>query len=543
MSRVIGRMPLPGDGQPDAGIGRAALIIVVSILASRILGFVRQVAINAEFGVGPEADAWFAAFRVPDTIFMMLAGGALLSAVIPVYAEVRSRGDKELLARFIGRVGGLVALASVVVAGAGAFLAEPLMRAIAPGFPDATLALATSASRWLMISPVVLGVSAVAKSALQAERSFTLPALSPIVYNVGIIVGAVGLARVFGLPGLVWGTLVGTVLHLLVQMPGVVVILGGRSNVVRLLKTQDWSLRPIVSDADLHKVFRLMVPRVLGVAVLQSSLIYVNILASLQGPSAVAALNNAFLLMLLPLGVFAMALGEASLPHLVQQWISGDRASFGRRVRSVTTHVLFLNVPAAVALAFMAEPIVTVLFERGAFDNRATELTANALRFFAVGLAGHATVEVLVRGFFAMQDTRTPVVVGAGSLLLHMGLSWGFSLVMGQSGIALGVSIGVLVEAIILAGLLRRHAGVDVTALDWRRIAGIGLASGVMAVVLLVLLLTTWQPRAGLTSAGLLAVYCVAATVTYLGVAQLTCSSELGELRRQVARGLRGHLS
>ena len=543
MSRVIGRMSLPGDGQPDAGIGRAALIIVVSILVSRILGFVRQVAINAEFGVGPEADAWFAAFRVPDTIFMMLAGGALLSAVIPVYAEVRSRGDKELLARFIGRVGGLVALASVVVAGAGAFLAEPLMRAIAPGFPDATLALATSASRWLMISPVVLAVSAVAKSALQAERSFTLPALSPIVYNVGIIVGAVGLARFFGLPGLVWGTLVGTGLHLLVQMPGFVVILGGRSNVVRLLRTQDWSLRPIVSDADLHKVFRLMVPRVLGVAVLQSSLIYVNILASLQGPSAVAALNNAFLLMLLPLGVFAMALGEASLPHLVQQWISGDRASFGRRVRSVTTHVLFLNVPAAVALVFMAEPIVTVLFERGAFDNRATELTANALRFFAVGLAGHATVEVLVRGFFAMQDTRTPVVVGAGSLLLHMGLSWGFSLVMGQSGIALGVSIGVLVEAIILAGLLRRHAGVDVTALDWRRIAGIGLASGIMAVVLLVLLLTTWQPRAGLTSAGLLAVYCVAATVTYLGVAQLTCSSELGELRRQVARGLRGHLS
>ena len=224
----------------------------------------------------------------------------------------------------------------------------------------------------------------------------------------------------------------------------------------------------------MRKVIRLMVPRMLGVAVLQASLVYINILASLQGPAAVAALNNAFLLMLLPLGVFAMALGEAALPDLAHRWISGDRATFARRVRGVSRLVLFLNLPACVVLAVLAEPIVAVAFERHAFDARATELTANALRLYAVGLAGHAAVEVLVRGFFAMHDTRTPVAVGAGSLGLHMALSWAFSLGLGHAGIALGLSIGVLVESVILVAILRRRGGMVVLREDGRWLLSIG---------------------------------------------------------------------
>ena len=351
-----------------ASVGRAASIVIASILASRLLGFVRQAAINAEFGVEAEADAWFAAFRIPDSIFMLLAGGALLSAVIPVYAEVRARGDRQALARFVGRIGGLVAAATAIAAGLGALFADPLMRLVAPGFSEPTVALAADAARWLMISPVILGVSAVAKSALQAERAFTLPALSPVLYNLGIIAGALGLARVFGLTGLVWGTLIGTGLHLLVQTPGLPAILAARDAKTRWSEFMTWHPGAALADPDVRKVIRLMVPRMLGVAVLQASLVYINILASLQGPSAVAVLNNAFLLMLLPLGVFAMALGEAALPDLAHRWISGDRVAFARRVRGVGRHVLFLSVPAAVVLAVLAEPIVTVAFERGDFD-------------------------------------------------------------------------------------------------------------------------------------------------------------------------------
>ncbi len=534
-SQPLDRASRPAGDALGAGVGRAAAIVVASVLASRILGFVRQAAINAEFGVGPEADAWFAAFRVPDTIFMLLAGGALLSAVIPVYAEVQARDDREALARFVSRVATLVALATGALAGAGALLAEPLMRAVAPGFPDATLVLATDAARWLMISPAVLAVSAVAKAALQAERSFTLPALSPVLYNLGIIAGALGLARIFGLPGLVWGTLIGTGLHLLVQAPGLWRIVGVRTAATRSPAGSTWSPGAALRDPDVRQVIRLMVPRMLGVAVLQASLIYVNILASLQGPSAVAALNNAFLLMLLPLGVFAMALGEAALPDLAHRWVSGERAAFARRVRGVTRHVVFLNVPAAVVLAILAEPIVTVLFERGAFDARATDLTAGALRFYAVGLAGHAAVEVLVRGFFAMHDTRTPVAVGVASLALHMTLSWVFSLAMGHAGIALGLSIGVLVEAVVLAVLLRRRGGIDIGDVDSRWIAGVMIAAGAMAAVILVLVLTTWDPSGSWRAAGLLAGYLVAAFVSYVAAARLLGNPELEELWQRLA--------
>lgn len=538
MSRTLKQTSRSASDALGSGVGRAAAIVIVSVLVSRILGFVRQAAINAEFGVGPEADAWFAAFRVPDTIFMLFAGGALLSAVIPVYAEVRARGDRGALGLFVARVATLVALATGILSGAGALLAEPLMHAVAPGFPDATLVLATEAARWLMVSPLVLAVSAVAKAALQAERSFKLSAISPVVYNLGIIAGALGLAQIFGLPGLVWGTLIGTGLHLFVQLPGLWRIVRTYKESTESVRSSAWDPGAALRDSDVRKVIRLMMPRMLGVAVLQASLIYVNILASLQGPSAVAALNNAFLLMLLPLGVFAMALGEAVLPDLAHRWISGERKLFAQQVRGVTRHVLFLNAPAALVLFVLAEPIVTVLFERGAFDPRATELTANVLRFYAVGLLGHAAVEVLVRGFFAMHDTRTPVAVGVASLILHVLLSWVFSLTMGYIGIALGLSISVLAEAVVLAMLLRRRGGLAMQSSDPRWILRVAVAAGVMTAVIQVLMLITWEPGGSLRAVGLLASYLIAALGTYLAAGRLLGILELDQFRQWVARRL-----
>ncbi len=528
------------------GIAGAASIIVVSVVASRLLGFVRQAAINDQFGVSSSADAWFAAFRIPDTIFMLLAGGALLSALIPVLTEVRAREDPAALRAFVRGVAGLVGLCSAVAAGAGVLLAGPLMRAIAPGFDQPTLEAATDAARWLMLSPVLLGLSAVAKGVLQARRRFWPPALSPIVYNLAIIFGAVVLAKTYGLSGLVWGTLIGAGLHLAVQLPALRRAIpswfgedaadnnhaaGGRLLVSALGLT----------NPDVRRVIRLMLPRLAGVAALQLSLVYVNILASLQGESAVAALNNAFLILLLPLGVFAMALGEAALPELSERWARNDRATFARRVSGVGRHVLFLNVPAAVALALLAEPIVAVLFQSGAFDQRATELTAAALRLYAVGLAGHAAVEVLIRGFFAMQDTRTPVVIGAASLALHMLLSWLLAGWIGHAGIALGVSIGVLIEALVMGYVLARRGGLTLAGQELRS-AGVVLAAAlVMGLVLANLVLMTWSGGGRTAStAGLLVGYLAAGAAAYGAVALLLGSGELEELVGRVAARLRG---
>ena len=506
------------------GIAAAAGIVLASIALSRLLGFVRQAAINAQFGVGAEADAWYAAFRIPDTIFMLLAGGALLSAVIPVYAEVKSRGDPEALRRLLGGVATLVFLATAVFAALGALLAEPLMSAIAPGFQPGTHDLAVDASRWLMLSPVLLGLSALAKAALQAERRFVPPALSPLLYNVGIIIGALVLAQAFGLRGLVFGTLIGAVLHLGIQAPGLA-SWGG----LRLT----WGL----ANPDVRRVVILMLPRLLGVAVLQVSLIYVNILASLQGPSAVAALNNGFLLMLLPLGVFGMALGEAALPELAGRWAGGDRQLFAARVSGVARHIVFLNLPAAVVLAILAEPLVAVLFQRGAFDAHATEITAVALRFFAIGLAGHAAVEILVRGFFAMQDTRTPVAIAAASLAFHMLLSWFLAQWLGIGGIALGLSIGVLVESVLLAFVLHRRGGLQVGTPELQVAATALVAATLMGLVIAILRVTTWtNGPIGVDSALLLAAYLAAAALAYLAVAWLLASRELTELTTRLSR-------
>ncbi len=520
----------PARAGLSGGIGGAAGIIVASILASRVLGFIRQRAINAEFGVSAEADAWYAAFRIPDTIFMLLAGGALLSAVIPVYAEVRARGDARELRRFVADLFKIVGAATIVVAAIGALLAGPLMRAIAPGFSDQTLEIATGAARWLMLSPVLLGLSAVAKAVLQSRRRFLFPAVSPVLYNFGIIFGVVVLARQFGVTGLVWGALIGAGLHLAVQLPGFHQDRGrsaGGPTVVRRSLGSALGLE----NPDIRSVIRLVLPRMLGVAVLQISLIYVNILASLQGESAVAAVNNAFILMLLPLGVFAMSLGEAAFPELSDRWAGRDRSTFAGQVTGVTRHVLFLNIPATVVLAVLAEPIVAVLFQDGAFDARATELTAAALRWFAVGLAGHAAVEVLVRGFFAMQDTRTPVLIGVGSLAVHMPLSWLFAQVMGHAGIALGLSIGVLIEAMVLGLVLARRDGLSLAMPVARSVAITLTATLVMGLVIAVLRVTTWS-GGDVTgaAAALLIGYLAAAVASYALFAVLLGSDELSEL-------------
>ena len=516
--------PRPESDGLGGGIAAAAGIVLASIALSRLLGFVRQAAINAQFGVGPEADAWYAAFRIPDTIFMLLAGGALLSAVIPVYAEVKSRGDPEALRQLLSGVATLVFLATAAFAVLGALIAEPLMTAIAPGFESGTHDMAVDASRWLMLSPVLLGLSALAKAALQAERRFVPPAISPLLYNVGIIIGALVLARAFGLRGLVWGTLIGAVLHLAVQAPGLAS--WGRFRLT-------WGL----ANPDVRRVIVLMLPRLLGVAVLQASLIYVNILASLQGPSAVAALNNGFLLMLLPLGVFGMALGEAALPELAGRWAGGDRELFAARVSGVARHIVFLNLPAAVVLAILAEPLVAVLFQRGAFDAHATEITAVALRFFALGLAGHAAVEILVRGFFAMQDTRTPVAIAAASLAFHMLLSWFLAQWFGIGGIAFGLSVGVLVEAVILGVVLHRRGGMAFGRPELSVAATALAAAAMMGLVIAVLRVTTWTDGPiGLDSALLLAAYLAAAVLAYLAVAWLLASRELTELTTRLSR-------
>ncbi len=475
-------------------------------LASRLLGFVRQAAITAVFGIGPDADAWFAAFRLPDMLFTIFAGGALISAMIPVYTEYRDAGRRERVNEVVSGIFNSLAAFMILAGAAGMLLADPLTDMLVPGFNPATRATTAEATRWLMLSPFLLGLSAVARGVLQSERRFLLPALGPVLYNLGTIFGALLLTDKFGVMGLVWGTLAGALVHVLIQIPGM-----GRVGFRYLPRSGP-------GDRAVRRVMRLMLPRLLGFAVIQSSFIFVNFLASYIGGSSVAALGNGWLLLLFPLGVLAIPFAEASLPAFSSLWSRGDREGLRQQYHWALRNVLFLTAPAAAGLIAVATPLIAVLFERRAFGPEATALTATALVFYSVGLIGHAAVEVLARVFFAMQDTRTPVIVGVASLLVHMLLSWLLSLWMGIGGLALGVSIGVLLEAGVLYWLLRlRLPAPTGSALTGGAIRVITLAAVMGALIFLVRWATWPGGGSSLLSATWLAAYVLAGAAFYAG--------------------------
>ncbi len=469
------------------------------VLLSRIIGLGRQTVINAQFGLGPETDAWFAAFRIPDTLFTLFAGGALISAFIPVYLHVRGRGTRAERIALFSAVLNLLGMIMTVFAIAGIVFAPVLMDLLVPGFDEPTRAMASEATRYLMLSPLLLGISAVFKGALHAERNFFLPAVGPVLYNLGIIAGAVFLAEPLGIVALAWGTVAGAVLHVLVQIPG--------------LRGVGLSWRPVIGLAGpARRVAALMLPRLGGFVVIQLSFVFINFLASLQGPSGVASFANAWMLMSFPLGLVAVPFAEAALPVLAQQHARGDRAAMTQSGSEALTFVFFATLPIAFITINLAGPIVGLLFERGAFDAAATAATGAVLAALAVGLLGHCLAEVLTRIFYAMEDTRRPVLIISATLLLHMAISWALAAPFGVAGIALGISIGVLVEVVVLVVFLRRvgitirlQAGVArmlfaaalsaggawlaVQLLDTRLAAGLLHGLGVVTVLIVALLL------------------------------------------------------
>ena len=499
------------------GVSAATALLMAFFLASRSVGFVRQAVITALFGVGPEADAWFAAFRLPDTLFTLFAGGALVSAVIPVYTEIRARGDKDERNRFVSGLLNLAGLALILGGGAGALLARPLTDLLVPGFDEPTRALTATATRWLMLSPLLLGLSAVAKGILQSERRFLLPALGPLLYGIGTILGGLLLAAKHGILGLVWGTVGGAFAQLAVQAPGM-----AREGVSYVFLSG-------FRHPGIRKVVTLMLPRLVGFAVIQVSFFFVNFLASYIGPASVSALSNAWLLLLFPLGVIAIPFAEASLPAFSSLWVLGDRRALSEQCHWALRRVLFLLVPACVGLALLAGPLISVLFERRAFGAEATRLTSYALVFYAAGLVGHGAVEVLARAFYSMHDTKTPVVIGACSLVLQMIASWALSLVMGIGGLALGVSLGALFEAAVLYAVLGRRLEIGAQARRaLRSLAGVLAGAGAMGAGLYALVRATWTEGGSTWSnAGLLAAYLAVGAAAFLLVAWIARSEEL----------------
>lgn len=488
---------------------RAALVVLVGFLASGVLGIVRQAVLAAQFGTTETLDAFLAAQRLPEIIFVLVAGGALGSSFIPIYAQQRE-GDETQAWKLASSVMTLAAIAAAVLGIVTIIFADPLVRLIL--LPDSELAiqqLTANMVRLMMVTPFIFSISGLLMGILQSHGLFLLPSLAISMNSIGIIFGAlviapnltagtdvamVGSNNVYGLA---YGAILSAVLHLVVQLPG--------------LRTIQAKLRilPDYRVTGTLEVLRLMGPRVLGLGVVQLNFVVNIILTDRMIDGSLTALTVAFQLMFFALGIIAQSVGSAVFPTLSALHAEGDYDGFKERLSQAMRSVLFLALPATVALILVGEPLVSI-FERGEWTAESTAATAWALSFYATGIAGFALLEVLSRAFYALADTWTPVIIGVGAIISNIILSLLFiqfigepdNLARGQfAGLALANALTTLVEAFVLWRLMRRRIGSEGTINginDKYIFAGVwraGVAALVMGVALW--LLTQFLPYEG----------------------------------------------
>lgn len=435
-----------------ASLVGSASVVALAFVLSRVLGLARDIILAYRFGTSDDLAAYVAAFRVPDLLFLVLISGAFGSAFIPVFAGFVSGGRQEDAWRLASVVLNISAIAMLLFGVLAFALAGPIVRyLVAPGFDAASQALTVDLMRLLLLSPVFLGLGIAAKGILEGHDRFTLPALAPVVYNLAIILGALFLAPTFGVEGVAIGVVVGAVGHALVQVPGLV--------------AAGMRYRPSIDlrAPGLLEVGRLLGPRLIGQAAFQINIIAVYALASRVGEQEVAGLTFAWQILMLPHGVVALSISTVVFPTMARLFAQGDtaglRATFGRALRPL----LVLSLPAAVGLFFFRRSIVQTIFEVGAFDATSTALVVPALAWFAAGLLGYALAEILTRAFYAMHDTRTPVVAAVATIVLNLAL--GVALVgrYGHAALAFGLSLTTALEALVLLVIL------------WRRLDGGGI--------------------------------------------------------------------
>ncbi len=484
-------MPLPPERSSDQiandrrQVFRAAGLVGALALVSRVAGLLREIFVRQNLGVTSiDATAFDIASRFPETIFLIVAGGAIGSAFIPTFTAYFARDDEPGAWRLFSSIINLVLVATTIVSVLVMIFADPIVEffyaeniAAQPELLTTTVFLL----RIMLLSPIIFGVSGVIMAALNARQHFLLPALAPTLYNLGIIAGGlIGQNTGIGITtGLALGTVLGAAMHLLIQIPGL------RREHAHYTATL--SMR----DPGVRQVLWLMAPRVLGLSFSEVNKYIILFLTGSMQLGSLPALNAAFRLLIMPQGILGQALGIAAFPTLAALAAQSAIREMRQILSDSLRLILFLGLPATVLMMMLAQPFVTILYERGLFDAEATEWVSWALLFYAVGLVALTAIEVIARSFYALNDTLTPVLVGGLQILTMWGLSlWFRDSVFPALGwlplgaLALGFSLSNILEMIVLLLLLRRKMdGINGRSLAsglWR----MGLAAVLMALAI-----------------------------------------------------------
>ncbi|HTP02700.1 MAG TPA: murein biosynthesis integral membrane protein MurJ [Anaerolineales bacterium] len=434
-------------------IARAAATVMAAFALSNLVGLVRQILITRAFGTGAAIDSFYAASTFPDLIFALVAGGALASAFIPTFTGLLVKDDRSGAWQLASSIVNLVLLILIGLSILSAILAPQIIHYfLAPDFPPAEQALAASLLRILLISPAIFGVSGLIMGILNAHQRFLLPALAPSMYWLGTIFGLLFFVPSMGIYGLVWGAVLGAALHLAVQLPDLLK-LPGRFYLPILGLDNPW----------VREVGRLFVPRLLGVAVVQLNFVVNVVIATGLPVGSLAAIRTAWQIMTMPQVVIAQAIAIAALPTFSAQAARGEPGEMRNSLAATLRGVLLLSLPASLGLVLLRRPLVIMLFQRGAFDAHSTDLVTWALLWYAVGLLGHNLVEVLSRAFYALHDTKTPVLVGVAAMSLNIVCSFAFAALferlgwMPHGGLAFANSFATALEMTALLVLMRQR--------------------------------------------------------------------------------------
>ena len=528
--------PAPAPTSPRGTLARRSGIVAAGTLLSRVLGVARDLVFAATLPIA-WTDLFFDAFTIPNALRGLLAEGAMTSALVPVYAEVRAKDGDDAARTFYARFRGAMLAVLLAVSIVGVVLARPIATAYGAGFADDPERFEAFVTLTRVLFPYILfmGVAALGAGVLNAHGHFAVPAAAPALLNVAFVLApfllvppleAAGQPTILAL-GI--AAIVGGVLQVVVQWPSLRAI--GMPSMPR------WDL----ADPNVRKAFRLLVPLTLGLGIYQLNVMMSRLFTSYLPEGAMSYLYYAQRLVEIPQGMFGVAIASAALPALAELRAKGDREGVLTTFREALSLALFVAFPLSAVLAALGHPIIVVLFSRGEFDAAAALETGRSLAWQAAGVWAIASVRVLVPVFHAHNETRLPLWGGAANLVVFVIVGFSLSRSIGHVGIAIAISAAGVAQCVVLVGLLHRRLGrlglgalapsLARTALASLAAAGAGWG---------VSRLGTWD-RGGNdpTNVLVLVLALAAAGVVFLGLTAVLGAPELARVRTALTRRLR----
>lgn len=427
---------------------KAAGIMVFAVFLSRVLGLVREAVIAAQFGQGAITDVYKAAFKLPDLLYFMVAGGALSSAFVPVFTEYLTKGQEDDAWRIYSTIASLMALVIGVLIVLAMIYARALVPVLAaPGFTAEQWDQTATLTRIVLPAQFFFFIGGLTMGTLYARREFIVPAMGPIIYNLGIIAGGIFLTKRLGVAGLSWGALAGAFLGNFALQIWYSARLGIKYH---------WTLD--CHHPGVRRVFLLMLPVILGLSLPQVDVLINSWFATLlRQPGALSALDNANRLMQVPLGIFGQAAGIAALPALSALAAQKDWKEFRETVSFGVRSVFFATIPAGAFMMVLAHPTIALVLQGGQFTAHNTDQAAVALVYYCLGVFAWGGQAIIARGFYALQDTVTPVVVGTVMTLFFIPLNWLLMKPLGHGGLALATSVMAIAHMLVLSRILAKR--------------------------------------------------------------------------------------